>query len=104
MPNLFTLMVRAGLALLCTVLVALPAAADWTRGIEHDRILKIALSNEQVKLAGSLREGDFVAIRCMRLKTVAGGTLAGKLGGSERLIYKLDPKNTGNEHCLELLK
>ena len=78
------------------------ATADWTRGIEHEKILKVALFNAQAKAVESLRDGDFIAIRKMRLKAAIGGTLSGLLGGEERLIFKLDPRTTGNEDCLEL--
>lgn len=80
------------------------ATADWTRNIDHGCILKVALFSKQVDAAAGLREGDFVAIRKMRLKQVAGVQLSGMLGGEERLIYKLDPRTTGNEECLALMR
>ncbi len=80
------------------------ATADWTRGIPHDRILKVALLQAQAKAAEAFRAGDFVSIRKMRLKAVLGGALSGLLGGEERLLFKLDPVNTGNEDCLALLE
>ncbi|KAI0086229.1 hypothetical protein BDY19DRAFT_962069 [Irpex rosettiformis] len=80
------------------------ATADWTRGIEHDKILKVALYNAQAKAAESLRDGDIIAIRKMRLKALVNGSLSGILGGEERLIFKLDSRNTGNEYCIELLQ
>lgn len=81
-----------------------PATADWTRRIDHDRILKVALFNAQVKVAQGLHEGDVIAIRNMRLKGVHGGAIAGRIGGEERLIFKLNPQNSGNEHCIALLR
>lgn len=79
------------------------ATADWTRGIEHEKILKVGVYNAQYKVAQGLRDGDIISIRNMRMKTLARGLVAGRIGTEERLIYKLDPRNTGNEHCIALL-
>ncbi|KAI0345219.1 hypothetical protein BDW22DRAFT_1354123 [Trametopsis cervina] len=78
--------------------------ADWTRGIDQNLIVKVGLYSEQMKAVEALQDGDFISIRKMRLKSIANGTVGGMLGGEERLIYKLDPRTTGNEHCLALLE
>ena len=80
------------------------ATADWTRNLDHDCILKVALFNAQVKVAEGLHDGDFIAIRKLRLKATVNGAISGLLGGEERLIYKLDPRSTGNEHCINLMR
>ena len=87
-----------------TDMAPVAATSGWTRGIDHECILKVAVFNAQYKAAEGLREGDIIAIRNMRLKPVAGGVVAGRIGGEERLIFKLDPRSTGNEHCIALLK
>ncbi|KAI0683714.1 hypothetical protein BC835DRAFT_1423045 [Cytidiella melzeri] len=82
----------------------IPETAEWTRNIDHNAIVKVAVYNAQAKAAEGLTGGDIIAIRKMRLKSTANGALSGILGGDERLIYKLDPKTTGNEHCIELVR
>ena len=88
-----------------TDLAPVAATAEWTHGINADRILKIALSDEQAKAAEDLHPGDVIAVRNLRLKALAGGRdVAGVLGGHDRLIFKLQPQNSGNENCLALMK
>lgn len=85
-------------------LTPIAATADWTRGIEHEKIAKVAIFNSQVDVARGLSVGDFIAIRHLRLKRTSSGTVAGIIGGDERLIFKLDPRNSGHEHLPALLK
>lgn len=88
-----------------TDLAPIAATADWTRGVSADRIVKIGLQDEQTKAAGELRAGDVVAVRNLRLKAIAEGrNVAGVLGGFDRLIFKLNPVNSGNEECLALMR
>lgn len=71
-----------------------------------DRILKIALKDEQAKVADDLKQGDIIAVRNLRLKALSSDrqSVTGMLGGFERLIYKLNPETTGDEGCLALLR
>jgi hypothetical protein len=86
-------------------LAPVAATAEWTHGLGADRILKIALYDEQAKAVENLRPGDVIAVRNLRLKALAGGRdVAGTIGGYERLIFKLQPQNTGNENCMALMK
>ncbi|GBE81897.1 hypothetical protein SCP_0402710 [Sparassis crispa] len=68
-------------------------------------IVRIDLrSDTQVETAKNLTEGDFISIRNLRL-TRSGGTeqLAGRLGGVERLINKLQAHDPTNEELKALL-
>lgn len=78
-----------------------------TRVLENNQILKIALFDEQAKLAAELNAGDYIAIKNLRLRPAragADGDLVGRLGGDERLIFKLQPKVSANEDLQELLE
>ncbi|KAH8099538.1 hypothetical protein BXZ70DRAFT_942245 [Cristinia sonorae] len=75
--------------------------------LSGDRIVKIALFDEQAKTAGALQPGDFLTIKNLRLRPAHAGAevnLVGRLGGDERLIYKLEPKTSASEELQELLK
>lgn len=89
-----------------TDLAPIDATADWKRGINDDRILKLALYDEQAKVTSDLQPGDVVALRNLRLKSLTSGkpSVTGLLGGFERLIYKLNPQTTGDEGCIALLR
>ena len=88
-----------------TDLAPVSATAEWKRDISDDCILKIALKDEQVKVADDLQQGDVIAVRNLRLKALSSDrqSVTGLLGGFERLIYKLNPQTTGDEGCLALL-
>lgn len=63
-----------------------------------DRIVKIALFDKQVEAITSIQPRDFITIRNLRLKQVAGvGQLSGRLGGDHRLITKLHPSSRSEE-------
>ncbi|KAI0822761.1 hypothetical protein BC628DRAFT_1387561 [Trametes gibbosa] len=69
-----------------------------------DHIVRVELRDAQVDIAKNLEAGDFVAIRNLRLRPSGGGTLlAGRLGGDQRLITKLNSKATGNTDLRALL-
>ncbi|KAI0934827.1 hypothetical protein AcW1_006221 [Taiwanofungus camphoratus] len=71
----------------------------------EDRVVRIVLFDGQIETAKHLEPGDFVSIRNLRLKP-SGGTsqLAGRLGGDQRLISKLQTHTTANEHLKALLR
>ncbi|THH29587.1 hypothetical protein EUX98_g4596 [Antrodiella citrinella] len=78
-----------------------------THLIGVDRIVKITLFDEQSKVAEGLELGNYISIKNLRLKpSLPGvdGNIAGRLGGNERLICKLQPQNSGNEELIELLQ
>lgn len=67
--------------------------------------MRVELRDAQVDIAKNLEAGDFVAIRNLRLRPSGGGTLlAGRLGGDQRLITKLNSKATGNTDLRALLR
>ncbi|KAI0373030.1 hypothetical protein BV20DRAFT_849182 [Pilatotrama ljubarskyi] len=69
-----------------------------------DRVVRVELRDAQVDTAKNLEAGDYVAIRNLRLRPSGGGTrLAGRLGGDQRLITKLNPKASGNADLRALL-
>ena len=77
------------------------------RILDADRIVKIALFGEQITVVSELVPGDYLAIRNLRLRPGRSGSdkdLAGRLGGDERLIFKLSPKVSANEDLRELLR
>ncbi|PSR77622.1 hypothetical protein PHLCEN_2v7812 [Hermanssonia centrifuga] len=85
-------------------LAPIPATAEWVRDVDPDRIVKIALFQDQAETAKALKAGDIIAVRNVRLKQGLKAKVTGYLGGSERLIFKLQPNETGNVDCLELIK
>ncbi|GJE87059.1 hypothetical protein PsYK624_031420 [Phanerochaete sordida] len=78
-------------------------AAEHAHGLPTERILKVALTDEQAGVGAALAPGDVVAVRKLRLKGARGRDVAGVLSGSERLVHKLNPQTTGSEECLALL-
>lgn len=81
-----------------------PVAPTVPRAGElQNRVVKITLHDDQVETAKQLEAGDFVAIRNLRLRpTGAEQKLTGRLGGSQRLLSKLQP-NSPNNHELKAL-
>ena len=76
----------------------------WSKGLEK-RLFRIRLSEEQRHLAESAVAGDFYSIKKLRLKySPTEECVRGFLGGTERLIQMLNPKNTDNEHLNGLLR
>lgn len=83
----------------------MPVSASIASETLADRVVRVELRDAQVDIAKSLETGDFVAIRNLRLRPSGGGTLlAGRLGGDQRLITKLNPKATGNADLRALLR
>ncbi|CAL1705544.1 unnamed protein product [Somion occarium] len=75
--------------------------------VPNDRILKVLLLDEQAKTAKSLKPGDFVSLRHIRLRTSeyrGEVRLTGRMGGNQRLIFKLNAQGTGNEDLIALLQ
>ena len=74
-------------------LVPVHVDSQITRVLENNQILKIALFDEQAKLAAELNTGDYIAIKNLRLRPARAGMhgdLVGRLGGDERLISGFD--------------
>lgn len=73
--------------------------------VGDDKILKVELRDEQARTAISLKPGDYVGLRNMRLKlTDLKKEVIGRIAGNERLIHKLNPNDTGNEDFIALLQ
>lgn len=77
--------------------------------VPTNSVVKVLLLDGQATTAKTLEPGDFVSVRNLRLKgsNRADGVednLSGKLGGDQRLIFKLQPQGTGNEDLLALLR
>ena len=72
--------------------------------MDDDKVLKVELRDEQARRVKSLRPGDYVAMRCIRLKANERNQVHGTMRGNEVLIEKLNPNGTGNEEFIELLK
>lgn len=81
-----------------------PVAFTVPRALQlQDRIVKIALRDDQGETAKQLKTGDFVAIRNLRLRPVGSEQkLMGGLGGSQRLLSKLQASSSNN-HELQAL-
>lgn len=81
-----------------------PVAFTVPRALQlQDRIVKIALHDDQAETAKQLEGGDFVAIRNLRLRSSGmEQKLMGRLGGSQRLLSKLQA-NSPNNHELQAL-
>ncbi|KAI8989789.1 hypothetical protein BD414DRAFT_522060 [Trametes punicea] len=81
-----------------------PVSASIAPSALAERVVRIELRDAQVDTAKNLEAGDFIAIRNLRLRPSGGGTrLAGRLGGDQRLITKLNPKASGNADLRALL-
>ena len=72
--------------------------------MDDDKVLKVELRDEQARRVKSLRPGDYVAMRCIRLKANERNQVHGTMRGNEVLIEKLNPNGTGNEEFIELLR
>ena len=82
-----------------------PVAFTVPRALQlRDCIVKIALHDDQAETAKQLEAGDFVAIRNLRLRPSGSEQklVMGRLGGSQRLLSKLQP-NSPNNHELQAL-
>jgi hypothetical protein len=67
-------------------------------------ILKIALSYDQIEMARVV-EGGYYTICKLRLQIIPGGDgIRGRLGGDERLIHKLNPNESNNQHLKALIQ
>ncbi len=76
----------------------------WAQGL-NGYIVKIFLSEEQQNVTEAAVAGSFYCIRKLRLKhSQVDGHVRGVLGGNERLIVKLNPNKTDNEHLNGLLR
>ncbi|KAI0362516.1 hypothetical protein OH77DRAFT_61120 [Trametes cingulata] len=81
-----------------------PVSASIAPAALADRVVRVELRDAQVDTAKNLEAGDYVAIRNLRLRPSGTGTcLAGRLGGDQRLITKLNPKASGNADLRALL-
>ena len=70
-----------------------------------DRVLKIALFDGQIETSKSLEPGDLISIINLRLKSSEQThKLAGRLGGNQRLITKLQSRGPANEDIKALLR
>jgi len=75
---------------------------EWANGLDG-RILKINLFDNQEEMAKQVEVGSIYSIKKLRLKTSqTGRQFQGRLGGVERLISLISPKNT--EDILPLTK
>jgi hypothetical protein len=75
----------------------------WAQGLEG-RIFKIWLRDAQAEMGRRVDIGDFYRIKKVRMKKGSGeNTFVGLIGGSERLIHKLNVKGTENEDLRALL-
>ena len=67
---------------------------EWTNGLDG-RILKINLFDNQEEMAKQVEVGSIYSIKKLRLKkSQTGRRFQGRLGGTERLISLINPKNT----------
>ncbi|CDO73630.1 hypothetical protein BN946_scf185014.g100 [Trametes cinnabarina] len=81
-----------------------PVAASIAPPALADRVVRVELRDTQVDTAKNLEAGDYIAIRNLRLRPSNGGALlAGRLGGDQRLITKLNRKASGNAELRALL-
>ncbi|THH20712.1 hypothetical protein EUX98_g8531 [Antrodiella citrinella] len=77
------------------------------RAIGVNRIVKMALFDEQRTVMENLKIGDYLSIKSVRLKPFrrgVDGNLAGHISGNERLICKLQHENTRNKDLVNLLQ
>ena len=80
------------------------AGEPWSKGFEKC-LVRIRLSEEQRHIAESAVAGNYYIIKKLRLKySPTEECFRGFLGGTERLVQMLNPKNTDNEHLNGLLR
>ena len=84
-------------------LAPVPATSLWTRDLGDDQIVKILVTETPAEVAKTLAEGDYIAMRKVRLKA-ASNCVSGRLGGDEQLIFKLKPEESGNTNLVALLR
>ena len=82
--------------------------SDTNIKVPENTIVKVQLLDGQATTAKSLEPGDFVSLRNLRLRppsrTSGPGNLSGRLGGDQRLVFKLRPQGTGCEELIALLQ
>jgi hypothetical protein len=78
--------------------------AHWSRGIEG-RIVTLELQGQQSKMADKMETGSFFTVKHMRLieRVMGIRRIVGRIGGPDRLIYKLNVNNP-NEELEKLLE
>ncbi|KAG5354094.1 hypothetical protein C0989_009792 [Termitomyces sp. Mn162] len=78
------------------------AQSTWGAGLDGF-ILRIALFNNQAEMAKTIQIGAFYDIKKLRLKqSPTTRQFQGQLGGIERLIFLLNPKNSPDEKLTAL--
>lgn len=76
----------------------------WCRNLER-RIVKVVLHDAQAEMADIVQIGSYYTIRKLRMvQSSSTKTFQGRLGGAERLIHKLQAKDTGNGRLMDLLQ
>ena len=79
---------------------ALPG--HWWDKTLMNRIVRIHLYDGQSEMAQAMQRGTFFNIKNLHLKRLKD-KLFGSLGGSDRLITKVDPGNSDNKELAALL-
>ncbi|KAI0077127.1 hypothetical protein K474DRAFT_1662065 [Panus rudis PR-1116 ss-1] len=78
---------------------------DRPTDLDKDYILKVELHDEQAATAESLSIGDFVSLSNLRLRgNSSRQAMFGEMRGSQRLIYKLNAKNSASDDLRALLE
>ncbi|KAF9475059.1 hypothetical protein BDN70DRAFT_996679 [Pholiota conissans] len=70
----------------------------------NEHVVKILLIEEQRQIANVVEPGSFYCIRNLRLRKSPLEGFCGILGGTDKLVVKLNPKKTDNEHLNSLLR
>lgn len=82
-----------------------PRDAAWAEGLDLKKILKIVLVNGQAPVAGRVKRGDYCRFNKMRLKSdLVHKYAVGLVGGNQKLLEKLNPKNKDNEMLQGLIR
>jgi hypothetical protein len=78
--------------------LATPPAVLWSRGLPG-RIVTLELHGAQSKMADKMEIGAFFTVKHMRLikRITSGCQVVGRIGGSDRLIHKLNANNPNEE-------
>jgi hypothetical protein len=78
--------------------------ALWSRRLEG-RIVALELQGQQSKMADKMEAGSFFTVKHMRLieRVMGIRRVVGRIGGPDRLIYKLNV-NSPNEELEKLLE
>jgi len=85
-------------------LPVVPASNAWSHGLEK-RIVKVILWDQQLEMAKAVEPGCYYTIRKLRMvQSTTGNQFQGRLGGSERLVHKLQAKSTSNDKLVALLR